>query len=57
VFVVCLSLGAATLAHIPPTLNEVGDQWFILFALCGQLHSIALAMRRFPVGCLRRLQL
>ena len=27
---------------------------FMLFALCGQLHSIALAMRRSPAECLRR---
>jgi hypothetical protein len=31
----------------------VGDQ---LFVLCGQLHSIALAMTRIPVGCLRRVK-
>jgi hypothetical protein len=40
-------------ATLPPTLTVVSVQ---LFVLCGQLHSIALAMTRIPDGCLRRVK-
>jgi hypothetical protein len=34
-------------------LTVVDDQ---LFVMCGQLHSIALALARIPAGCLRRVK-